>query len=395
MAELEIAEAIRLISSRSQIEIESAFLEAFASPSPDLSPEDIASLTSWWNSPEAQFQRLLRGDLTHLGPPEPGIQYFEHRHTYPDGTQGNIGIPYRKLLQPRAQAYASPKADRKKLATALSALIEATAKCGIPRSPADKLANEAKIEAAIKGALTRYAVKTAMVNGAWQSAALTAVFDFRHIVDGEFKKYLINIGISGLYGGTIGGLSSWINHPFFSNGLVLGVIVGSAFNTVNLVSTGDWARFGKSLGINVVGGTTAWGLGSAGFYIGGRCGPLGAAVGGIVGGIFGGLAGRWGAVEWLGLGGRTEHEVKTMFKAIKEQLNTAGLEPDPSLSPNEVIDRMIGTNGGSSESFPVRITGSMASSVTELRDVLLDMRKASPRVFATFLESLRAADSSL
>lgn len=83
------------------------------------------------------------------------------------------------------------------------------------------------------------------------------VFDINRLFDGHFKQYLINIGVSGLYGGTISRLSSWINHPFFGNGIVLSVVVGSAFGVVSLASTGDWARFGKGLGVNILGGASA------------------------------------------------------------------------------------------------------------------------------------------
>jgi hypothetical protein len=55
MAEQEILEAIRE-------EITHALRRAFTSPAPALSPDDIASVISGWNSPEAQMQRMLMGE---------------------------------------------------------------------------------------------------------------------------------------------------------------------------------------------------------------------------------------------------------------------------------------------------------------------------------------------
>lgn len=130
--------------------------------------------------------------------------------------------------------------DEKKLWTEFNALIKAVEKCGVLEMAADMSANNAKIEAAIKSALTRYAVKPAVINSVWQSVAVTALFDVQLLFDGSFMQYLIKIDVSGLYGGAVGRLSSWVSHPFFSNGIVLGVIVGSAFGVVSLVSTGDW-----------------------------------------------------------------------------------------------------------------------------------------------------------
>lgn len=174
--------------------------------------------------------------------------------------------------------------------------MKAVEKCGSPETATDMSANNAKIEAAIKSALTRYAAETAVINGAWQSAALTALFDIKLLSDGSFMKYLIKIGVSGLYGGAVRGLSSWVNHPFFSNGIVLGVIVGSAFGIVSLVSTGDWARFGKNLGVSIIGGATAWGGAFNGGAIDSAGGPIGTAIGATVGAFSGASPGailRW------------------------------------------------------------------------------------------------------
>lgn len=59
--------------------------------------------------------------------------------------------------------------------------------------------------------------------------ALTVVFDVKILFDSTFRQYLIETGVSGLYGGAIGGLAAWINSLILNNGIVLGVIAGSAF----------------------------------------------------------------------------------------------------------------------------------------------------------------------
>ena len=43
-----------------------------------------------------------------------------------------------------------------------------------------------------------------------------------------------------------------IKHKFFSNSVVLGVLVSSAAGLFGVMSTGDWRRFGKNLGVNIV-----------------------------------------------------------------------------------------------------------------------------------------------
>ena len=136
--------------------------------------------------------------------------------------------------------------------------MRAAEKFSIPKTKADLLAKDGQIGNALKTALTRHAVKPAVFNGVWQNAALTAVFDMKRQFDGHLKQYLINIGVSS---GTVGGLSSWVNHPF-GNGVVLGVLVGSIFGAVTLASTGDWMRFGEGLGVNILGGCR-WCYGSS------------------------------------------------------------------------------------------------------------------------------------
>ncbi|ENH72043.1 hypothetical protein FOC1_g10001075 [Fusarium oxysporum f. sp. cubense race 1] len=197
----------------------------------------------------------------------------------------------------------------------------------------------------------RQAVKSAFINGTWQSAGLTAVFDFRQLLDGHFRQYLTNIGVSGLYGGSFGALSSWVEHPFFGNGLVLGVLVSSGFGTISLASTGDWARFGKGLGLNVASSAASWG---------------------------GAYAGAW-----------------TMTQAMKRQLGSANLEHDPELTDSEAAELALAQGAGSKEGLPfnVRMKESMATGMMDMREVLLELHGTSPEAFEEFQKMLRAASS--
>lgn len=68
-------------------------------------------------------------------------------------------------------------------------------------------------------------------------------------------------------------------------------------------------------------------------------GPPGMAFGTLVGSLLGGFIGRQVALEIPGLGDMTEHEVETMYTTIEEQLSRAGVEPDPSLSPKQVVSK--------------------------------------------------------
>ncbi|KAL1636866.1 hypothetical protein SLS56_000960 [Neofusicoccum ribis] len=409
-----IAEAIQLISLTSENDVKSAFATAFESPAPLVSADDVASFTSAWRSPETQLwlESVLGPELPSKPYDIPRVKYRQYVHTYPDGTKAGFDIfepfpnklgPCKSLERALMQAYlekALPKGeaekflmiDIEKIFAEQERVLKAVKKIGITEKAADPL-----VEDALRSALTRLRVKTAVVNGVWQSALLTGVFDIMLLFDGNFKQYLIKIGISGLYGGTVGGLSQWINHPFFGNGVVLGVLVGSAFGAISLASTGDWARFGKNLGISIIGGAAAWGGGAAGgamvCAMGG--GPLGMTIGIFVGGLAGGSLGRQVALEIPGLGGMTEHEVKTMYATIKEQLTRAGMEPDPSLSPEQVVaDILKHGNKGNGLPFQVRMTESHAADVTELRDALLAMRSRSPEAFDKFLNLLRAASKT-
>lgn len=270
-------------------------------------------------------------------------------------------------------------------------LLQAAAKLGIPKEEADLLANAGKIQDVLRTSLTREAVKAALINGAWQSAALTAVFDIKCLFDGHVQQYLLNIGIGGLQGGAVSGLSSWINHPLLGNDIVLGVLVGSAVGVVSLASTGDWARFGKGLGNNVVDGASAWAGATAGSLMGAWLGPVGATVGAVLGGIGGGIGGRFVASYIPGLGGLTDRDVKTMYDGIMSRLSPAGVEPDPTLSPRQVVEAIVAQgSSGERPPFNVRMTDAMASDAIDLRTAVLDLREAHPEAFEAFLENLRA-----
>ncbi|SPO03186.1 uncharacterized protein DNG_05868 [Cephalotrichum gorgonifer] len=58
MAEQEIAEAMRLMSSMPQNDITTILHTPFKSPAPPVSARAVARFTSQWNSPEARLQRL-------------------------------------------------------------------------------------------------------------------------------------------------------------------------------------------------------------------------------------------------------------------------------------------------------------------------------------------------
>ncbi|KAI5461900.1 hypothetical protein BGZ63DRAFT_424757 [Mariannaea sp. PMI_226] len=121
-----------------------------------------------------------------------------------------------------------------------------------------------------------------------------------------------------------------------------------------------------------------------------RCGPLGILVGAGFGSLLGGFLGRRVALEIPGLGGMTKHEVETMYTTIKEQFSRAGVEPDPSLSPKQVVVQMLeNSNKGDGLPFQVRMTASHAAGLAELRDALVAMQDTSPERFSEFLNTLR------
>ncbi|QPC78074.1 hypothetical protein HYE68_008826 [Fusarium pseudograminearum] len=122
-------------------------------------------------------------------------------------------------------------------------------KVGIPKTRADIQTHNLA-----KTALLRNAANAAILN-----MAATALFDIKTLFNGEFQKYFVKLGISGMYGGAAAGIQARIHHPVFGNGAVVGVVVSSAFGVVGLVNTGDWARFVKNTGLGIVGSAGAWG----------------------------------------------------------------------------------------------------------------------------------------
>ena len=72
--------------------------------------------------------------------------------------------------------------------------------------------------------------------------------------------------------------------------LVLGVLFGSVFGAVTLASTGDWMRFGKGLGVNILGGVVARAGAAAGGVMGAPLGPIGITLGTLIGGVSGHIA---------------------------------------------------------------------------------------------------------
>ncbi|KAI1772033.1 hypothetical protein F4818DRAFT_454232 [Hypoxylon cercidicola] len=375
-----IEEAIQLMTQLSQQSIQRAFFTASTSLNPAVSTDDIAALAAAWRSSETWMNQALE------------------RHTDP-------GIPPRvipeevskKLIVQTVVEESFPKADGdmkkqllsmnpKKLVAEMEKLAEAAEKIGITKDA------NINAENAFKTALARYAIKQATMRGVWQNALLTGVFDIKELLDRNFQQYLFKMGASGLYGGAVGGLSTWVYHPFFGNGAVLGVIVGSAFGTVSLASTGDWARFGKDLGASTIGHGVAWCGGVAGGALAGSIGgPIGAVIGGIAGGFAGGFAGRKVASSIPGVSGDTEIEVQKMYSGIKDHLSKSGVELDQSLSPEEVVRMFRTNNDGKGVSLPVRATSAYVADLNELRDTLVAMQSDSPERFAEFLKNLRAA----
>ncbi|KAF4336741.1 hypothetical protein FBEOM_9371 [Fusarium beomiforme] len=130
----------------------------------------------------------------------------------------------------------------------------------------------------------------------------------------------------------------------------------SGFGAVSLASTGDWARFGKGLGLNVAGGTASWAGACAGAYYGGFLGPIGAIAGGLVGGTGAGWLGRAVASIYVpGLGGRTDYETRTAVEAMMGQLESANLEHDPALTDLEAAELAISQGAGSNGGLPFNV----------------------------------------
>jgi hypothetical protein len=189
-----IVEAIQLISLTPENDVKSTFATAFA---PLVSADDVASIISAWRSPETQLwlESVLEPELPSKPYDIPQVKYRQHVRTYPDGTEAWIEIlesfpiklgPQKSLERALMQAFlekALPKGEAEKFLTIdIERVLKAIKKIGIPEKAADPL-----VEDALKSALTRLRVKTAVVNSVWQSALLTGVFDIMLLFDGNFK----------------------------------------------------------------------------------------------------------------------------------------------------------------------------------------------------------------
>ncbi|KAI2618392.1 hypothetical protein GGR54DRAFT_153202 [Hypoxylon sp. NC1633] len=400
-----VEEAIQLMTLLSQQDIQKAFFAALKSISPAISADDIASIAAAWRS--SQIQMELDSARSHPEtnpPPPPRIKYYEVVGITPEGVE-NIrpvyenpeipkfpaGIGERILAEVIVEKYL-PDGEVKKQLLAMNPkkffaeidkLTKAAERVGIPGDA------EAHVNDAIKVALTRLAVKRATVNGVWQSALLTGVFNIKDLYDGHFKQYLTKVGVSGLFGGTAGGLSTIIKHPFFAKSAVLSLIVGSVFNTFNLASTGDWERFGKNRGSDII-STVASSVGGGAMagLVGGPWGILAGAACGIAGAF----AGQQAASVLPGIRGETKIEIQKMYTGIKDHLSRSGVDLDPSLSPKEVV-QMFKTNNLENGILllPVRMTDVHSKNVNEPRNMLLTMQNDSPERSTEPPKALRGA----
>ena len=105
------------------------------------------------------------------------------------------------------------------------------------------------------------------------------------------------------------------------------------------------------------------------------------------------MLGRRIALQVPGLGGMTDREVKAMDQVITEQLASAGLEPDRSLSLRQVVEATMGGGSGGPKMFNFRMTDSMAANVEDFNQVLRVLQISSPEEFGKFHVMLRAACS--
>ncbi|KFA56517.1 hypothetical protein S40293_01102 [Stachybotrys chartarum IBT 40293] len=334
-----IVEMMALITLMPRDDIKNAWSLAFKPPPVALKPPPVSARTI------QEVARILKSQevqrklvLMRFKPDQDWLQtewQYEPVHTYEDGTQARIGIP--RARPPTTEQCKHPEFDADALWKGLNhitkakqrvdaflkgmdklnpsegavdtidKLLRAAEKLGVPREEAELLAKAGKIQDVLRTSLTRQVIKAALINGAWQSAALTAVFDIKRLFDGHVQHYLLNMGICGLQGGA-----------------------------------------GRPLGLSVS-------------YI-------------------------------PGLGDLTDREVKTMYDGIKSQLAPAGVEPDPTLSPREVVEAIVAQgSSGERASFNVRMTDATASDVIDFRKALLDLWEAHPEAFEAFLENLRAA----
>ncbi|KAK6725385.1 hypothetical protein SNK04_004190 [Fusarium graminearum] len=146
------------------------------------------------------------------------------------------------------------------------AVLKSSQKVGIPKTRADIQTHNLA-----KTALLRNAANAASLN-----MAATSLFDIKTLFNGDFQKYFVKLGISGMHGGAVAGIQARIHHSFFGNGAVVGVVVSSAFGVVGLIKTGDWTRLGKYTGLGIVGSAGGWGGSKLGALFGTYVlGPIG------------------------------------------------------------------------------------------------------------------------
>lgn len=293
---------------------------------------------------------------------------YELHETYQDGTQAWKGVSQMDILEKSTKYH--------------EAVLESSQKVGIPKTRADIQTHNLA-----KTALLRNAANTASLD-----MAATALFDIKTLFDGEFQKYFVKLGISGIYGAAVAGIQARIDHSVFGNGAVVGVVVSSAFGVVGLVNTGDWARFEKNIGLSIVGSAGGWGGSQLGATVGTAVlGPIVTVAGGMVGGLCGGLAGRWTAGKTTSLADRTDLEVEDLFEKVQEGNTKMGLRADPSLTKREVVARIFDQRD---DSVAVQMTDAMATNIATLQENLSDWQQGDPKAFKGFIDCLRKATSS-
>lgn len=405
---------MKYMSLLPQDKVAEAFFEAFPtagwcdilqSPETPISFEDIITLREAWNTVDRQiFHYMLRDKLygTAFGsenlPPSiifPKYHASEHYHTFPDGqVASKVILPLKGMEILSFRPSPLIKTDETKLNELLQRIQKNNHQFGTPKSANIRTsqnvkAQNVKAENMMKLALLRLITERA-IRGGITNAVLRGVFDIKLLFDGEFKKYCASIGISGLYGASVSGLSKWVRHPIFGNGMVLGVLIGGAFNAFSLFDTGDWARFGKSLGMSVVGTAAAWGGGTAGVALGAAIGgPLGWLTGpifGIAGSFLAANYGTQAASKYTPLGGHTSHEFAKGYENIKKQLTAAGLEPDPDMSPEQFVTAMFSREAANY--IRVKPAKAMVDAWTDTHSSLKTMRGISEEGFAKFVDKM-------
>jgi hypothetical protein len=387
------AEAVYLVTLATKHDLHIALSAAFVSPEPSPCMDDFINVSTLLGAPETQlaYELLTSYHLTK-DPFRPNVpQQFRVYHTYPDGTKAMVGTP-----PTFTWIQSEPRPSMKHTKKVMDAIMRAASKCGVPKDTAEKMAGTASGSAVMKRAVTRYMVVNGAMKRGITNAGLTAVIDFRLLFDGELKKYFTKIGVSGLHGCAVGGLGRLISHPFFGNNAVLGVLVGAGLGVVTLASTGDIARFGKDVGVNICGASAAHVGAQAGFRIGSSIPmpllqPFLAGGFSVIGGLAAGWTAGWAGSKILSVAEMTDCEVMRMYKRIKDNLATIGMEPDPSLSPREIVMATLKGGQEGKPPFEFHITPSMDSSVRDLYNELDTLLSSSPEEFDNFLELLRVA----